>query len=169
MLRLVTGIPPPHIGVTNLRAFLSGETRIAPEELHILLREIGPGLHLIADPACNPDDPLAVLIPLDRDGLDRLAALDRLLRHLNGYQVPPDRRMTAQQRRRLKAMLRAVDGRENHASQREIAGVLFGAERIAEEHWQTSPLRDAVRDLLKDGTKMIAGGYRKLLRFRRRF
>lgn len=168
VLRLVTGIPPPQIGVTNLRAFLSGEARIASEELHILLRGIGPDLHLVTDADCQPDDPLAVLIPLDRDGLDRLAALDRLLRHLNGYKVPPDHRMTAQQRRRLKTMLRAVDGRENHASQREIAQVIFGAERVAGEYWKSSPLRDMVRDLLKDGTAMIAGGYRKLLRFRRR-
>ncbi|GLK63751.1 hypothetical protein GCM10017635_12220 [Paracoccus kondratievae] len=102
--------------------------------MHILLRGIGPDLHLITDVACKADDPLAVMIPLDRDGLDRLAALDRLLRHLNGYKVPPDRRITTQQRRRLKAMLRAADGREHGATQREIAEVVFGIERVAEEH-----------------------------------
>lgn len=168
VLRLVAVAPPSWAGVANLRAFLSGDLRIAANELHILLRGIGPDLHLITDAACKPDDPLAVLIPLDCDGLDRLAALDRLLRHLNGYKVPPDRRITPQQRRRLKAMLRAADGREHGASQREIAEVVFGIERVAEEHWRTSPLRDTVRDLLKDGAAMIAGGYRRLLRFRRR-
>lgn len=164
----MTGIAPPQVGLINLRAFLSGDVRIAPGELHILLRGIGPGLHLIADAACKPEDPLAVLIPLDRDGLDRLAALDRLLRHLNGYKVPADRRVTAQQRRRLKAMLRAIDARHHRAGQREIAEVIFGVDRVAGEHWQTSPLRDAVRDLLKDGAAMIAGGYRRLLHHRRR-
>ncbi|KND19075.1 hypothetical protein ADZ37_10915 [Pannonibacter phragmitetus] len=151
-----------------MRAFLAGEKRITPDELHLLLREIGAGLHLVADPAIRPDDPISVAIALDRDGLDRVAALDRLLRHLAGYRVPPDQRMTAQQRRRLKVMLRAVDARQHRASQREIAQVLFGVERIAEEHWQSSPLRDTVRDLIRDGTAMIAGGYLKLLRFRRR-
>ncbi len=115
-----------------------------------------------------PDDPLSVVVPLDRNGLDRLAALDRLLRHLAGYRVPPDQRMTAQQRRRLKTMLRAVDARQHQASQREIAQVLFGADRVAAEQWQNSPLRDVVRDLVRDGAAMIAGGYLRLLRFRRR-
>lgn len=151
-----------------MRAFLSGEVSIAPEELHLLLRQVDSGLHLVADPSILPDDPLAVAVPLDRDGLDRLAALDRLLRYLAGYKVPPDQRMTAQQRRRLKVMLRAVDARQHRASQREIAQVLFGVDRIADEHWQSSPFRDTVRDLLRDGAAMIAGGYLKLLRFRRR-
>lgn len=164
----MTGIPPPAGHLVTLRAFLSGETRLAPGELHLLLRDIGTGVHLVADAGLHPEAPLAVCIPLDRDGLDRLAALDRLLRHLNGYKVPEDRRVTAQQRRRLKAMLQAIDGRHHHAGQREIAEVIFGAPRVADEHWPTSPLRDAVRDLLHDGAGMVAGGYRKLLRFRRK-
>lgn len=168
ILRVAGGLAPTREGAVTLRAFLAGEKRIAPDELHLLLREIGPGLHLVADPAIQPDDPISVAIALDRDGLDRVAALDRLLRHLAGYRVPPDQRMTSQQRRRLKVMLRAVDARQHRASQREIAQVLFGVERIAEEQWQSSPLRDTVRDLLRDGTAMIAGGYLKLLRFRRR-
>ncbi|GKX34094.1 MAG: hypothetical protein MnENMB40S_17120 [Rhizobiaceae bacterium MnEN-MB40S] len=76
--------------------------------------------------------------------------------------------MTAQQRRRLKNMLRAVDGRMNDADYREIAEVIFGVERVATEPWKTSALRDAVLDLVKDGLAMIDGGYRKLLRHRRR-
>ena len=159
---------PVRDGSATLRAFFAGEVRIAPNEHHLLLSEIGPGLHLVADPEIRPDDPLAVAIALDRDGLDRIASLDRLLRHLAGYKIPPDQRMTTQQRRRLKAMLRAVDARQHHASQREIAQVLFGVERIADQQWQSSPFRDTVRDLLRDGAAMIAGGYLKLLRFRRR-
>ncbi len=168
VLRLAGSLVPPREGSKTLRAFLTGEVRITPEELHLLLREIGPGLHLVADATIQPDDPLAISIPIDPDGLDRVAAADRLFRHLAGYRVPRDQRMTAQQRRRLKAMLRAVDARRHRASQREIAQVLFGVERIAKEQWQSSPFRDTVRDLLSDGAAMIAGGYLKLLRFRRR-
>lgn len=168
VLRLAGSLVPSREGSATLRAFLTGEVRITPEELHLLLREIDPGLHLVADATIQPDDPLAISIPIDPDGLDRVAAADRLFRHLAGYRVPRDQRMTAQQRRRLKAMLRAVDARRHRASQREIAQVLFGVERIAEEQWQSSPFRDTVRDLLSDGAAMIAGGYRKLLRFRRR-
>ncbi|WP_267213100.1 DUF2285 domain-containing protein [Chelatococcus asaccharovorans] len=168
VLRLVGGDAPPRKGSARLRAFLAGDVKATPDDLHILLREIVPGLHLVADPSIRPDDPLAITVQLDSDGLDRLAALDRLLRNLAGYKVPPDQRMTAQQRRRLKAMLRAVDGRQHHASQREIAQILFGVDRIADDQWQSSPFRDTVRDLLRDGAAMIAGGYLKLLRFRRR-
>lgn len=168
VLRLVTSLPIPPGDRITLHAFLDGEVKAAPDALHILLRSPDPGLVVLLDVRGNPDEPLAALIPLGRDGLDRLAALDRLLRHLHGYKVPPDRRLTAQQRRRLKAMLRAVDGQQHHASQREIAEAIFGRERVAEDSWHISPLRDVVRDLLKDGTAMIAGGYRKLLHFRRR-
>lgn len=155
-------------GQAILRTFLDGETKAAAETLHILHRVFAPDLHLVVGPDCSPDDPLEARIRISRDGLDRLAALDRLLRHLLGYKVPPDRRMTAQQRRRFKAMLRAADGLEHRASQREIADVMFGVARVAGEHWQTSPLRDIVKDLLKDGAEMIGGDYLKLLRFRRR-
>ena len=51
---------------------------------------------------------------------------------------------------------------------REIAEAIFGVERVASDPWKTSALRDAVLDLVKDGFAMIDGGYRKLLRHRRR-
>lgn len=168
VLRLVADVRLQSAAGLETRALFSAETLLTTGELHLLLRDIVPNLHLIADAQVQSGDRLAVLIPLDRDGLDRLAALDRLLRHLAGYRVPADPRVTAQQRRRLKAMLRAMDARQHRASQREIAEALFGPDRVDREHWPTSPLRDAVRDLLKDGAEMIAGGYRKLLRFRRR-
>ncbi|WP_240904510.1 DUF2285 domain-containing protein [Rhodobacter sp. SGA-6-6] len=151
-----------------MRAFLGGEMRLGPEDMHVLLRDMGAGVHLVADARLHPDAPLAVCVPLDHDGLDRLMALDRLLRHLNGYRIPADQRVTHQQRRRLKRMLQAVDSRQEGAGQREIAEILFGKGRVAAEHWPTFSLRDAVRDLLGDGAAMIAGGYRKLLRFRRK-
>lgn len=65
-------------------------------------------------------------------------------------------------------MLQAVDGRMSGASYREIADAIFGAARVADDPWKTSPLRDATIDLVKDGLSLIAGGYRRLLRRRRR-
>lgn len=147
---------------------LDWETRASPENLHILRRSLGQNFQLVIDRECGPHDPLEARIPISRKGLDNMAALDRLLRHFLGYKVPPDRRITAQQRQRLKAMFRAIDGREHDASQREIARVLFGIERVASEHWKTSSLREAVSGLLEYGDAMIGGGYLKLLRFRRR-
>jgi hypothetical protein len=65
-------------------------------------------------------------------------------------------------------MLQAVDGRMNGASYREIAGVVYGVARVADEPWKTSALRDAVMDLVRDAFAMIEGGYLTLLRQRRR-
>lgn len=112
--------------------------------------------------------PLAALIPLDADTPSRLEALNRLWRGWQGRPVPPDTRMTAQKRRRLRLMLQASDGKAVGASYREIAITLYGQDRVANDPWKTSPLRDTVMALVKDGRAMIQGGYRHLLRHRRR-
>ncbi|WP_375160802.1 DUF2285 domain-containing protein [Bradyrhizobium sp. RDT46] len=115
-----------------------------------------------------PDQPVVAIVPLGADGLDRIDALTRLWRAVNDHQVPPDPRLTAQQRRRLRHMLQAVDGHAELASYREIAHALFGQRRVSETPWKTSALRDVTIDLVKDGLALIAGGYRMLLRRRRR-
>jgi hypothetical protein len=116
----------------------------------------------------SPAAPLVALVPLGADGLDRIEAVSRLWRAINGRKVPPDPRLTTQQRRRLRRMLQAIDGHTEGATYREIAETLFGPARIAEASWKTSALRDVTIDLVKDGLVLIAGGYRKLLRKRRR-
>jgi hypothetical protein len=65
-------------------------------------------------------------------------------------------------------MIQAVDGHTNGATYREIAVALFGAARVADTPWKTSALRDATIDLVRDGLSLVAGGYRSLLRRRRR-
>ncbi|MDI2054428.1 MULTISPECIES: DUF2285 domain-containing protein [Bradyrhizobium] len=111
---------------------------------------------------------LVALVPLGSDGLDRIEAVTRLWRALNHRRVPPDTRLTAQQRRRIRNMIQAVDGHTNGATYREIAVALFGAARVADTPWKTSALRDATIDLVRDGLSLVAGGYRSLLRRRRR-
>ncbi|WP_206240152.1 DUF2285 domain-containing protein [Novosphingobium terrae] len=62
-------------------------------------------------------------------------------------------------------MLRVHDALEDGASQREIAGVLFGEERITAEWTGASDsLRSRVRRLVTDARTMACGGYRRLLR-----
>nr|WP_246662478.1 DUF2285 domain-containing protein [Rhizobium sp. P44RR-XXIV] len=112
--------------------------------------------------------PLAALIPLDTDILGRLEALSRFWRALQGGSMPQDTRMTVQQRRRLRLMMRAADGRANGASYRDIAIALYGRERVASDPWKTSALRDAAIGLVEGGLALIGGGYLKLLRHRRR-
>ncbi|MDH1270521.1 DUF2285 domain-containing protein [Rhizobium pusense] len=105
---------------------------------------------------------------MDKDTMGRVEALIRFWQSLFGRRVARDTRMTPQQRRRFRHILQAVDGHMNGASYREIAEVVFGVDRIAAEHWKTSALRDATIDLVKDGHLLIDGGYRRLLRHRRR-
>ena len=119
-------------------------------------------------PESRPGEPVAALIPLDADTPGRIEALIRLWRAQQGRSVPPDTRMTMQQRRRLRLMMQAADGRANGASYREIAAVLFGRERVASELWKTSALRDMVIGLVEGGAALIGGGYLHLLRHRRR-
>mgnify|MGYP002078017426 CR=1 FL=1 len=111
---------------------------------------------------------LAAVVPLDITGFDRLQSVSRLLAALHGRAVPPDTRLTRQQRARARRMLQASDGARDGATQQEIAQVLFRIGRIGRDEWQTSATRHAVMSLLRDGRSMIAGGYRRLLRYRHR-
>jgi hypothetical protein len=116
----------------------------------------------------NVDGKLSALIPLDGNTLGRIEALTRFYSAQLRRAIPPDRRLTSQQRRRLRFMLQAIDGRINAATYREIANAIYGASRVADMPWKTSPLRDSVIALVKDGIAMVGGGYRQLLRHRRR-
>ncbi|MQB37432.1 DUF2285 domain-containing protein [Agrobacterium tumefaciens] len=135
---------------------------------HFVFEAGGQTIRLLRLAGILPETPLAALVPLNADGFDRTEAIDRLLRALLGRAVPDDRRLTPQQKRRHRHMLQATDGRMNGATYRDIASVIFGVDRVASEPWKTSALRDATTALVKDGLAMIAGGYRMLLRHRRR-
>ncbi len=106
--------------------------------------------------------------PLGLDGFDRIEAARRLLSALHGRAIPPDTRLTRQQRTRLRKMLQAIDGDRDGATQQEIAQVLFNIGHLHRDEWQASSARHGVKALLRDARAMIAGGYRKLLRHRRR-
>jgi len=111
--------------------------------------------------------PTAAIVPLGVDGLDRLEAIYRLLAALHGRAIPPDTRLTRQQRARLRRMLQAFDGHRAGATGQEIAQVIFRVDALDRNEWQASSARHAVKALIRDARKMIAGGYRKLLHHRR--
>lgn len=167
---VMTRLPPFLAGEDNLHADLEmaepRQDRLGTHTTH------GAGsrryFHVVRLSGTQPDTPLAALIPLDPSGLDRVEAVARLLRTLLNRPVPRDGRLTDQQRRRIRRMLQAVDGHMEGATYREIAEVIYGVERIRSEHWKTSALRDSVIGLVRGGLSMIAGGYRQLLRHRRR-
>jgi hypothetical protein len=116
----------------------------------------------------NVDGSLSALIPLDGNTLGRIEALTRFYSAQLGRAIPPDTRLTSQQRRRLRFMIQAFDGRINSATYREIANTIYGASRVADMPWKTSPLRDSVIALVRDGIAMVGGRYRQLLKHQRR-
>jgi hypothetical protein len=166
---MLTAIPPlPGLDSVAPPDLDPRQAQFGPEGLSIVHGEGAAAIRLLLLGDARPDQPLAALVPLDADGLDRIDALNRLWRVLHDRPSLPDTRLTAQRRRRLGHMLQAVDGSMDGASYREIANVIYGAPRVAADSWKTSALRDSTIDLVKDGRAMIAGGYRKLLRHRRK-
>jgi len=124
-------------------------------------------VHLALISGARPDRPLAAVVSLDADAPLRLASVSRLWRNQHAGASRPSDPLTVQKRRRMKSMLRAVDGRTSGATHRQIAQAIFGAGRTAGEPWKTSALRDATMRLVRDGHLMIDGGYHSLLRPRR--
>jgi hypothetical protein len=166
---ILTAVPAaPPVESTFLPELDLNTARASPDGLSIAHGRGPRAVRLLLLSDASPAGPLVALVSLGADGLDRIEAVARLWRAINGRRVPADARLTSQQRRRLRRMLQAVDGRHEGASYREIAEAIFGAARVADAPWKTSALRDATIDLVKDGLALIAGGYRSLLRRRRR-
>ena len=125
-------------------------------------------LHAFVLPGVAADGAPAALVPLDPDLPERLRALERYRHVLTGRRIPPDDRLTPQRRHTIRQALQAFDGRSCSASHREIAAALFGAGRLADEVWKTSSLRDKTKRLVREGIRLVGGGYRDLFRHRRR-
>jgi len=145
-------------------------THDGPDGRHILLDDV-TGPHQLWCFETDPRQRLGVLIPLDADFRLRLAAVQRLHRRMIGLSagpLPRGWRLTAMQRRRFVLMLRALDSHLEGASYREIARVLLDAEaaRWPASAWKSSEARSQVIRLVTEGTAIMNGGYRKLLRGR---
>lgn len=127
----------------------------------------GQSVQLVRESEFPADAAVAALVPLGIEGFDRLESIYRLLAALHGRAVPPDTRLTKQQRARQRRMLQCIDGYRDGATQQEIAQVIFRMEPLERDDWQASSARHAIKSLLRDARAMIAGGYRALLRHRR--
>jgi hypothetical protein len=141
--------------------------RVGADGRHVIIRTEDGDLRLwLADPS---DQPLAVVLPLDDDLPVRAAAALRLWARMAGQAAGHDGEplpLTRQRRDRLMLMIRALDGHLAEASYREIAEVVFGADRMERETWKTSSLRDRTIRLVKGGVALMRAGYRRLLRGR---
>lgn len=143
-------------------------TRYDPEGLSLRIGHGAASVRLLLIEGAQPGMPLAALIPMDESCPDRIAALIRLSQLLWDRPLIADPRLTAQRRRRLRRMLQAVDGHITGATYRDIAIAIYGQSRVATDPWKTSALRDSTIALVKDAHALIDGGYRSLLRQRKR-
>jgi len=109
-------------------------------------------------------DPPAVLLPFDGLFEVRVAAVLRLWRALHGRNPGPNPgALPAARVNRLVLALRALDGRLDGATHREIATSLFGADAVPKGDWISHELRDRTARLVRLGAAMMNGGYRRLL------
>ena len=92
--------------------------------------------------------------------IDKLSALRRILTGSSQIRHPPRRWST--QSLRLRDALIALDGHAAGASYREIATVIFGKHRVAND-WPDPALKDRVRRSLRRGQAYTNGGYRTLI------
>ncbi len=88
----------------------------------------------------------------------------RLWRLLRGKPGGGGARLSNVRRKRMAATLRALDGRLNGASYRDIAQRLYDRKRLDSEPWKTASLRTVTIRLVAAGLAMMRGEYRELLR-----
>jgi hypothetical protein len=110
------------------------------------------------------DNPAAVLLPLDQLFEIRATAAIRLWRALSGRSLGPNPAALPKARRdRLILALRALDGRLDDATYREIASALFTHPGVSGRGWKSHDLRDRTIRLVRLGLGMMRSGYRQLL------
>jgi hypothetical protein len=138
---------------------------------HWLLGQGSDALSVKLIDGANTTGPSAVVIPFDSSYNMRVeAALCLGNAMANGTPGRAPETLTAQQRSRLKLILRALDGRLADYSYREIAKVLFGPDSVPDgDAWNDHPLRTQTRRLCKRGEDLMRGGYLDLLLHPRRF
>lgn len=135
----------------------------SPGGAQLFLGELGAGfqLNIMGD----AEGGAALLLPLDADLPGRLSVARQLWVWLCTQSFEPPDSLTAQQRTRLVEQLRALDGKLDGASIREIAVGFFGADRLpGGRDWRAHDLRNRTRRLIDGGLKLMRGGYRALLR-----
>ncbi len=140
----------------------------APEGEYLDLLALAPARQALLVPGPGDDRPIALVLPLDGLFEDRLEAGRRLLQLLVSGTKPKPHGLTAHRRRRLKLMLRALDGFLAGKDYRGVARGLFAGRVPAGAAWRTDSARSRTIRLVKDGLALMRGGYLDLLRPDRR-
>lgn len=111
----------------------------------------------------------AAEVPFDGDFDARAYAARRLWRAMNGRTPGPAfHELSKQRRERLSAAIRALDARNSGGTYRSVAEALFGKKRVPDRAWKTHDLRNRTIRLVQGGLALMRGGYRELLRPRRK-
>lgn len=162
---------PSVIDITDGLSDASNPLLRYPDSINCLIVAIGErgmialpsGVVLRARLQATGDKSYAVLLPLDRVFDIRVAAALRLWHHLNSRKVTPYQTLPFNHMKRLVLALRALDGRHSKASYRHIADGLFDLGDAVGGAWKGHDLRDRTIRLVRLGTEMMHGGYRRLL------
>jgi hypothetical protein len=118
-------------------------------------------LHIIETPDAQTP---CVVLPLDQLFDIRANSALRLWRALTGRDPGANPATLSRARRdRLLLALRALDGRLDKASYREIAEVLFSVGGLTSRTWKSHDLRDRTIRLVRYGFSLMEGGYQLLL------
>lgn len=154
------------LGMPTLTA---AELRQAPDGWHGLLQLRGVQHQIWLKEPPTIAATYAIELPLDGDFEFRAHAARRFWRALGDKPPgPPFHQVSSQRRRRLALALRALDGRLAGNSYRAIAEVLFGTSSIPDHDWRTHDLRNRTIRLVQAGFDLMRGGYRQLLRPKRK-
>jgi hypothetical protein len=159
----ITRLPPDPTDPNQRVDGLSLDPVIAEEGPERLIERRGNLFRLHIVEVLEGQTPCAVL-PLDRLFAIRASAALRLWRGLTGRLPGHDpAALPATRCDRLVLALRALDGRLDQASYRDIAEAIFSPGRVPERGWKTHDLRDRTIRLARLGDAMMQGGYRRLL------
>jgi hypothetical protein len=162
---------PSVIDITDGLSDASNPLFLYPGSITCLIAAIGErgtivlpsGVVLRARVLATGDKSYTVLLPLDRVFDIRVTAALRLWYHLNSRKVTPYQTLPFNHMKRLVLALRALDGKHSNASYRQIADGLFGLGDAVGGAWKGHDLRDRTIRLVRLGTEMMNGGYRRLL------
>ncbi|GAA4482252.1 DUF2285 domain-containing protein [Gluconacetobacter asukensis] len=117
-------------------------------------------LHVVA---AGMDMP-SVVLPFDALFEVRVQAALRLWRAMTGRRPGPNpATLSSERTRRLILALRALDGRAEGASYRDLACILPGGIDLSDRSWISHDARDRIKRLVQLGQGMVRGGYRRLL------
>lgn len=149
--------------------FAGGEFRHGPDGWHGIVPLAG-AMHRLYLPAMPVKGaPISLELPVDANSDMRLQAADRFCRAMTGRRLGASPlSFPLRRRRRFALMMRALDAWIAGHSYREIAGGLFGEERLRGRSWKDHELRSLTIRLVKNGIALMRGGYRALLRSPRR-